>query len=260
MALLASLASLALRPLLPGLSRVAADVLGYSVTKPGIDAVEKYVISRFTDQSREELHALANAAERAWKVLEIALGGPSLMDRLKRRGEDKALAKQLRAFLDANPLQLPAGQDERFRKKALAQLREARAAGLIPGTLEPRAVAQQTAAFLRFTDRAALCEAEWQAARSAADELLAAGHKALAGVLSVQLQPNQPPLLAVTIRYFFRSEIKNNPALFHGVMYDQVDSLSHELAAGFDGLVAALEKNRAELDESLNAIVVKLRA
>src|SRR5205814_555226 len=56
-------------------SRAGADFLGYGVAKPGIDAVEKLLVSRFTDQSKDELNALANAAERSWKILEIALDG-----------------------------------------------------------------------------------------------------------------------------------------------------------------------------------------
>jgi formylglycine-generating enzyme required for sulfatase activity/serine/threonine protein kinase len=259
MSLLAHLAPMALRPLLPALARMAAEASDFAGATVGIDVVEKYLASRFTDESREELEALARAAERAWKAVEIALAGPSLWDRLARRGEDKALAREISAFLDANPLELPPGQDQAFRNKALVELRAARKAGLIPGAKDPGAVRE---ALLRFGDRLALCEAEWQASREAGKDLAKAGHRALAGVISVQVQQGQPPLLALAIRFFFRSEIKNNSGLFQGrlcdqvdALYDQIGAVRRDLAAGFEGLRKVVENDREQLDEALLAIV-----
>jgi TPR repeat protein/tRNA A-37 threonylcarbamoyl transferase component Bud32 len=255
MSLLSRLSSLALRPLLPGIARLAAEAADCALAKVGVDVVEKYLVSRFTDASQEVPKALARSADRAWVCLEIGLGGTMFLGSLRRRGEDKEFTAKVRAFLDTNPLELPPGQDERFRRQALAQLRAARKSGLIPGTEKPRSLAEQAAAFTCFSDPASLCDAEWQVLAEVAAQLRQAGHTELADVVALRPDSGQPPLLAVAVRLCFRSEVESNTQLFQGLVYEQVDGLRHDLAAGFDGLLVVLRQHRQEIETALSELL-----
>src|SRR5437588_12944693 len=59
----------------------------------------------FSDHSRRLPKALHRSNKRAWKTLELALAGDGWLSRLQNllaRGEDKAIAEQIRAFMEAN--------------------------------------------------------------------------------------------------------------------------------------------------------------
>ena len=89
---------------------VVSHLLTFGLAQAFGDGVESLIDlagERFTDHSRALARALADANERAWQALEIALAGDSWWDRVKGllgRREDQALAGQVRAFLDAAPL------------------------------------------------------------------------------------------------------------------------------------------------------------
>ena len=89
-----------------------------------------------TDHSQRLTTALAQANERAWKTLEIALGGKRLWDRLLASAEDKALCQQVQTFLQSA---VP-GDDLGFLACCLKELRQAREqpASDDDGRLEPR--------------------------------------------------------------------------------------------------------------------------
>jgi hypothetical protein len=258
---LSCLSSLALRPWMSGIARLAAktaEAAGLPLAAAGVETVEQYLESRFTDPSQELLDALNAAADGAWGCLEVALGGDTIHKWLTQKGEHKALAATVRAFLDGNPLRLSPDQDERFRRQALKELRLAHNAGLIPGKDNPRTLAKQAAAFSRFTDPVALCHAECLVLGEVAGQLRQAGHHALADMVELRPGPDQPPLLAIAVRFCFRCEVETNPRLFQGLVYEQVDGLRHELAAGFDGLADIVQRDRRGLNEALTAIAVQL--
>jgi hypothetical protein len=121
---LSRLSCLALRPCLPALA-FAADAAGYPFVKIGVEAAAKYLARYFTDPSQELQQALGRSADRAWVCLEVALGGESILGYFTRPGADKALARQLRAFIDSNPLQLPPAIGKLHCSQALEQLRAA---------------------------------------------------------------------------------------------------------------------------------------
>ena len=116
-----SLASLALRKVVDG-------ACGAVCAKEGGEAafaVVAFLNERFTDHSQHLMAALQSANERAWRALELSLAGESLWERCKAvtaRAEDKAFARQVRAFLDANSLPEPSGEPA-FRQKCLEELR-----------------------------------------------------------------------------------------------------------------------------------------
>ena len=268
MSLLSRLSSLALCPCLSGIA-LAADAAGSSVAKSGVDVVQKYLEGCFTDQSQELQEALRRSADRAWACLEVSLAGETFLGFFTRRGEDKALAGQLRAYLNANPLRLPAGQGERLCRRALVQLRAARASKLIPGTENRESLAKQLTDFTRYTDPTAVYGAEWQVLSEVAHELRLAGHDALAAIVGTRPDSRELPLLTVAVRFCFRSEVESNTRLFQGLMHEHVDrlrqdlasnvdGLRHDLAAGFDGLLAVLRQDRRRLDDVFTTMTLQL--
>jgi len=92
MLIFSKLSSLALRQLAPALRQLAAD-----------RAKDLLLLAKnhLTDHSQRLPAALAQANERAWKTLEIALGGKRLWDRLLALAEDKALCQQVQTFLQS---------------------------------------------------------------------------------------------------------------------------------------------------------------
>src|SRR3954453_11054423 len=132
MSIVAKLSSLALRPVLGGVVKAVLPNVEFCYSDQAASAVEQFFVPRFTDPSKQLRSALSRASDRSWRAVEIALSGESFWSWLTDRGEDKAFRADIRTFLDSNPLQLPPGRDEAFRRAALDQLRAARNAGLIP--------------------------------------------------------------------------------------------------------------------------------
>ncbi len=218
-----------------------------------IDKVEQFLKSRFTDPSRKLPEALAEASERAWRSLELALAGESFWSVLARRGEDKAFSASVRAFLDANPLKLPPATSKEFTKAALAELRAARQAGIIPGAPPPiNEVARRAADLARFSDPAALLAAEWEAATTLVDDLRCSGYPTLADLVALRPEPSQGPLLLVAMRFFLRRKIETDDELFRGLVYEQVDSLGREVQQGFLALSETLDRQEVWLASLLD--------
>jgi serine/threonine protein kinase/F0F1-type ATP synthase assembly protein I len=267
MSLLLKISSFALRPVLGGAAKLILQGIDFKLTDEAVSAVESYFVTRFTDPSKNLRNALSRAADRSWLAVEIALCGESLWSRLTDRGEDKAFRTEIRTFLDSNPLQVPQGRDEAFRRNALNQLRTARKTGLIPGNeSSATTAAKQSTDFLRFADPSAVCEAEWRVMGEVAAMLRQAGHTALADLVELRPVANQPPLLAVAVRFFFRREIEGDRQLFQGLLYEQVDQLGQTLEAGFGRLDDALQNHNDRileilgLTEAIQAGVLDLKA
>jgi serine/threonine protein kinase len=237
-----ALHAFALRPLLGGVARMILPGVEAKYTDAAISSVENYLVSRFTDPSRELGAALGRASDRSWRAVEVALTGESLWSRFTDRGEDKAFRADIRTFLDSNPLQLPDGRAATFCRAALRQLRAAREAGLIPGDgLSPSAAAEQATGFLRFASPSAVCDAEWQLMGEIACGLREHRLEALAELIELRPVANQPPLLAVAVRFFFRREVETNRQLFQGLVYDRVDQVRQVLEDGLGRLSDALQ-------------------
>src|SRR5437762_196552 len=98
MAILHYVALFALRPLASG----AARALGVAVADEAVGSVVGFLVERFSDHSQQLTEALRRSSDRAWRALEIALAGESLLSWLDRQ-EDKAFREQLRQFLTALP-------------------------------------------------------------------------------------------------------------------------------------------------------------
>jgi hypothetical protein len=95
-------AVLALRPVVSG----ACQALGIPAGEEAVNRVVGFLSERFTDHSLKLTQALETAQRRSWQALELALGGDSWLDQAKAllsRGDEKALARQLEAFLAVAP-------------------------------------------------------------------------------------------------------------------------------------------------------------
>src|SRR5580658_3001430 len=110
MTIFVQLSALALRPLLKAAATSVG--LGSVNTDPAAQAVASWLGQRFIDQSRRLTLALERANDQAWTTLEMALGGDGLfasIGRLFKQADQKALADDVRQFLDASSAHL--GQD-----------------------------------------------------------------------------------------------------------------------------------------------------
>lgn len=258
MSLVLSLSTLALRKVVDG-ACTAASVSGAGEAAV---AVAAFLNERFTDHSQRLTRALQNANERAWKALELALAGDSLWERCKiaaARAEDKAFARQVRAFLDAAALP-EAVANASFRPKCLHELRAARTTGLLTqGTLHPRELVEHTAAFAKFSDPQSVLNAEGRVLETMTRALKQAGYDNLA-VLLAQRPPQGIPLLVAAARYFFRRAVEEDAKLAQGLAFAQLEHLSKQQEEGFASLHAAMSQQGQRLEQLLadvHAVVIE---
>jgi formylglycine-generating enzyme required for sulfatase activity/serine/threonine protein kinase len=259
MGLVQSAAGLAVRQFVSA----ACDAAGFKAGSEAVEGVAGFLAERFADHSGRLPAALQTANERAWKALEIALAGESLWDRCKAaaaRGEDRAFAQQLRAFLDSATLPAVSGK-ARFRQTCLQELQAARKASVLAGELDVHRLAEQAGAFARFGDPQGLLDAEWQTVLAMAEELRLAGYANLAWLLS-QRPGDRQPLLLVAVRNFFRRAVEEDGNLFHGLAWGRMEQLAQAQEEGLAALALALSQNSGRLEELLadvRAVVVQTR-
>ncbi len=253
MGLLQTLSVLAMRQVAQAAALV--PVPGGRVAGGAVGAAAAFLAVRFNDSSQRVPEALRRSTDRAWRALEIALAGESLLSRLDR-AEDKAFRQQVRTFLDGVPTDT--FRDPQWRKACLSEVRAVRQANEhLAGPLDANDLAQRSAAFLRYTDPAEALDSEWRYLTHLGEHLRRHGHANLAELVS-QRVGDQPPLLVVAVRFFFRIEVENDPRLFQGLTCESIDRLSHNVQAGFAQLDDALRKQGDRLAEKLDSIDSKL--
>ncbi len=253
MSVFQSLSVVALRQLVGGVCKV----VGIS---GAADKVVEVLTTRFTDQSQRLTKALQTANERAWKSLEVALGGESLWERIKGKlanAEDQAFREQVRAFLDASPLKNVKSEHLPKLQKALEELRTARSRGLLTGnSLSPAELAQQAGGFARFNDPQAVINEEWNFVNGIARELQPS-YPFLCQVLMAQEKPvPRPSILAVAVRYYFRREVEQDQQLFNGLAITKLEALQEGQEKGFALLTLALTQQGARLEGLLGNVLV----
>src|SRR5262249_25973203 len=139
------------------------------------------------------------------------------------------------------------------------ELRYARKDGLFTAPQLPgEETAKKAVAFARFREPRQLVAAQWAALDRVGDVIEKAGHKTLAHFL--RLRPtgegaDDPPLLAVAVRYFFRRAVESDQALFQGLTFSQMEGLAQGQDAGFASLADALAKHESKLDEALGCLL-----
>jgi hypothetical protein len=251
-----SLSTLAVRSLFEGF----CNSIGFPLGPAAADAASRFLTGRFVDHSQKLHEILGRATDRAWRALELALAGDSWWDRVKtllHSREEQAFREQVGAFLRVTPLDNLPFHPPAFRANALRDLRAARKAGLLAGSLDTATLAQQGAAFARYADPVAVLEAEWQTLGTLIEQLRGAGHRDLADFLA--LRPvAEMPLLVVAVRYFFRREMEDDPALMAALSFAKLEQLSSTQEAGFDALSSLLAKNTQRLDGLLEQALTLL--
>jgi uracil-DNA glycosylase family 4 len=250
----ANLSALALRQLIGGSCRA----VGLDVGEGAVDGVVHFLTRHFSDHSQKLSEALRHSNERAWRALEVALAGNTLLDRCKllvASGDDKAFREQIQPFLTSCPLGELHGRDN-YRQLCLTELRTARKAGLLAeGSLDPAALARKAGAFARFSDPGKLLDAEAEALLQMSGDLRSAGHVNLAELVALRPQHGSP-LLVVAARYFFRRAVEQDDALFQGLAFAQLERLQQDQEAGFSGLERLLGQQGARLEELLGEVRV----
>lgn len=245
-----------------GLRQVIGDV---------IDHVGDFVEMRFTDHSQTLPKALARANDRAWQALGIALAGDTFVDKLKvlfASGDDKGIREQVRRFLQDKTIGFE-GTPAEFRKISLAELNQARKAGLLSAqNLIAREVGQQAAKFQRYADPKGMVDGAEQVVRQIADDLAYkySNYPNLAKLLRQRPASGGPPLLVSAFAYFFRREVESDDALARGLFFDGLRALSASQAKGFAEVDKALtslgdqfERVFQQLDR-IEAVVVETQA
>ncbi|MDB5309719.1 MAG: domain, G-beta repeat [Gemmataceae bacterium] len=268
MRVLARLSVFALAPLVGGVCRAA----GLSAAGEGLAAVAKFLADRLSDQSLRVADALRESADRAWQTLELALAGESLVSAADR-GDDRAFREQVRLFLLNARFDGRAAGDRDFVPRCLAELRAAKAAGVLNGEdVDPVKLAERLGDLTRFGEPTALLAAQWQLADELASDLNTGGFPTLATFITLRPAADESaaPLLAVAVRYYFRRAVEDDPKLFQGLAFAQLERIGKvqedsaaQLAALMSRYVERLETRLGEIKETAlttRAEVRELRA
>ncbi|WP_341768774.1 hypothetical protein, partial [Escherichia coli] len=138
-----------------------------------------------------------------------------------------------------------AAADHDFVSRCLAELQAVRSGGALAGAVEPAKLGDLT----RFADPAGLLAAEWKVADELAADLRTGGFPTLAVLLTLRPagDPNAVPLLAVAVRHHFRRTIEEDPKLFQGLAFAQLERIGK-----------AQEQGTAQLAEQLARIEGRL--
>ena len=141
----------------PQVLGLIAEETGGKLAGDWVRTVAEKVRGHFTDHSAKLTEALAGANEKAWKTIEIALGGQRFWDRFAS-AEDHALREQVKAFLASAVKEDAPG----YLTACLKELRQARDKGHLTagGEFHPEGLAEEVGPFARFDDPEALLAAE----------------------------------------------------------------------------------------------------
>ncbi len=231
------------------LGHIAEEVAG-KVAGDWVKKVAKNVRSHFTDHSEKLTEALARSNERAWKTIEIALGGRRLWDRFAS-AEDQTLREQVRAFLESA---VP-GDDPDFLTASLKELRQARDKGhLAAGDgFRPESLAEEVGPFARFDDPEALLEAECSVVGEVAREFQRLGYRHLGRLLAVTPTHGQP-LLAMAVQYYFRREVGEDAVLSRELSWTKMVGIDRRVQDGFAFLASIQERHGRTLEEALDGL------
>jgi hypothetical protein len=255
MAVLSRMSVFALAPLVGGVCKA----VGVAEAGAGLSAVVRLLADRLNDHSLRVVEALKGASDRAWRALEHALGGGSLAG-LADRADDRAFREQVREYLLNAQLngQLAGGDAAAV---CLEELRAARKAGLLDGhDADPVNLAARLGDLTRFDEPTALVAAQWRLADELAGDLKAGGYPTLAVFVALRPgdDPHATPLLAVAVRYYFRRAVEDDPKLFHGLAFAQLERIGKaqedgaaQLAGLMSRYVERLETRLGELKDTV---------
>jgi hypothetical protein len=216
-----------------------------------------FLDDRFGDHAGRMGEALFRANDRAWRSLELAVGGESLWQSITgmlAAAEEKALERQVRAFLTSLPAAKLPGDPAAFRRDVHGEIQAARRVKLIPGERLTRDDRSALA-----SDLSKQADAERAALTGVAGHLRREGFERLAAYVELRPASGQP-LLASAVRYFFRREVENDPKLAAGLTVDRLDGMAAAQRDGFEQLHRALTDHGGRLEGLLEESLELARA
>ncbi len=229
----------------------ACRAVGIAGVAEGASAVTRFLTERLTDQSLRVVDTLRSASDQAWRTLELALAGESLLNTTDR-ADDKAFREQVRLFLLNSQFEGRAVADRDFNARCLAELRAARTEGILGGETDPAALATRLGDLTRFGDPAALVAAQWMIADELAADLNARGYTTLGSFITLRpASEGAEPLLAVAVRYHFRRAVEEDPRLFQGLAFAQLERIGKSQEDNSATLAAVMSR----LNELHSALV-----
>ena len=246
---------------------LATVTLRYTLTYAGYAGAAgavAWVRERFKDHTRTLPDALADAHDRAWQAVGMALAGDSLFARgtdLFHAGDVTAVRNAVRTFLADTTTGFEA-VPARTRVLAAGELARLRGKGELARGFE-EAPAEL---FAQLANPAAGLDAAVAAVTAVADAL-AADAPNLARVLRAGTADG-PPLLVTAFLFFFRRAVEVTPELARGLTFDLLHTLARDQARGFEKLDRAaaglfdqfdtLTRWRAATDHKLDQIIARL--
>ncbi len=241
----------ALGPLVGSACRAA----GLSVVADGTAAVSRFLAERLTDQSLRVTDALTRASDQAWRTLELALAGESVLSTADR-ADDRAFREQVRLFLLTAQFDGRVATDRDFVARCLTELRDARDGGVLGGAADPTALAARLGDLTRFGDPAALVTAQWALADELATDFLARGFTALAAFVALRpaADPAAVPLLAIAVRFHFRRAVEDDPRLFQGLTFAQLERIGKAQEDGAAALAELMSRYVERLETRLGEL------
>jgi WD40 repeat protein len=211
-----------------------------------------------SDHSLRVVAALSTASDQAWRTLELALSGESLST-VVDRADDKAFREQIRLFVLSAQFdkRIPAKlQDRDLASHCLTELQAARESGLLNGDTDPATIASRLGDLTRFGDPAGLVAAQWTLADELAADLHASGYPTLATFLTLRPASDSTaiPLLAVAVRYHFRRAVEDDPRLFQGLAFAQLERIGKAQEDGAATLAELMSRYVDRLETRLGEL------
>ena len=133
-----------------------------------VEELASWVKSRFTDHSAALPKAIAAANDRAWQAVGLALAGDTLLGRIFRDGDLKAVQAQIRTFVTDADTGLD-GQPAGLRARACDELNRLQRAG----RLGANDVQFESLDLTRFGSTAKVADDALRAVQAIADDLKA---------------------------------------------------------------------------------------
>jgi serine/threonine protein kinase len=243
MSIVGKLAVLALKPVVEGLE------LG--VSHETMEHVIGALQERLTDHSGLLLQAIQEASDRSWTTVHLALKGDSFWRRWLRNADERGYAQKIR-YLFQTTLPKHLNQAECLREFEQAQER-----GLLKAKLNPSDLAREAGAFARYTNPAALLQAEQAKLRDLGADF-AADYPHLAELVQTEVAPGQS-VVVLAARYFLHLKINSDEKLAHTVHFAQLEKLHEDQEAAFAGLYDLFNEHHDEIAKSLEGLHEEVR-
>ncbi|HEY8505132.1 MAG TPA: protein kinase, partial [Gemmataceae bacterium] len=237
----------------------ASGLLGLGLRQAidsAIDRVALAVQRHLTDHAEALPRALCRANDRTWRALAVALAGDRLLGRVRALlagGDVRSVREQVRFFLQTCAPEFEK-EPEAYRRTCLAELNDARRAGLLSAEgVTPAELAEQAARFPRFSEDPQTAFAEAQAAVACLTDELAPRCRHLADLIG-RPTPGGVPLVLAAFVFFFRREVETDPELARGLNFETLRRLTAAQEAGLARIDGALEGMGRQVDQALASL------